>query len=55
MVMRIQEAAGMRSKIKLDVQGLETAYEGKIRPLEIKTLRVSRNGKVRETGISDET
>ena len=55
MVVRLQEASGLRAKIRLVVQGLETAYQGEIRPLEIKTLRVSRDGKVRETRISDKT
>jgi alpha-mannosidase len=49
LIIRFREAAGLRTKFKLDMRGLDTACEGEMRPLEIKTLRVSRAGKVRET------
>ncbi len=54
LILRLQEGSGMRTFARLKFRQPEAQAELDFRPYEIKTIRLERNGVVKEVDMIDE-
>ncbi|MBA7683690.1 hypothetical protein ES703_92070 [subsurface metagenome] len=54
LIIRLQESSGMATQAVLEIKDVKTEIKLSLKPLEIKTLRVERSGKWKETKMIEE-